>query len=324
MDTLRVGVQLTESCNAACAHCCTTSSPKSKNTFEWKKLKDVLDSIHEMRQDALVCFTGGEVFYERDLLFQAIEYVRKLGLRYSLTTNGYWGENLEEREEILNQVIDCTAIGFSSDVYHDVFISRQTVRATLDSALDKGIYSIIRYTLRADENELDVRQSFGLDKPESQENIRFNRLMALGRGVKLEEKFFPEYERGQPCMAASVPTIRANGDVLACCGESFYLDKPNPLNLGTFGTQSIKEILALRDSNLSLKAVRTVGPIEFLEMTEDKKIPMMDHDLVLRKSPCGACKLLFGSVERINSTNEAAEKYRNKINTLSALYYGEV
>ncbi|MCR9089473.1 MAG: radical SAM protein [Rhodobacteraceae bacterium] len=323
VDIARIGIQLTEECNIACKHCCTNSSPKTKNSFTIEDLIKVIDSVKDYREDAMICFTGGEVTTRLDLLMEGVNRCREIGLAYSITTNATWAQVEVGLENFLETFSDCHVLGISYDRFHAPFIEPSVPLKVLRSATEKGMFALLRYTICADEDESEILKGLGLYGSELAENVRFSGLMAIGRASNLLNDLMPVHDLDEPCLTASVKTVRPDGNVYGCCGEAFYLPDPNPLLLGNAYTTPISEIFARSSKNIVLQAIRTIGPRKIVR-DANLVTEKVGEEEVLARSPCGSCRLMFRNKESSSKSISYAESRSPRVRALRALFYGEL
>ncbi|MDQ2873506.1 MAG: hypothetical protein M3Y33_01200 [Actinomycetota bacterium] len=290
-------------------------------TLDREYLRDVLRQVKEIDPAAEVGFTGGEVFYVRELLYYAIGLVRDLGLTYSVTTNGSWGVDPAERQEVLHSILDVRKLGLSADVYHGTAVPRRAIGLALQEALELGIEAVIRYTYIEGEELEKVLKDLGLSTEDERSRVHFSGVMRVGRAVRLDPGVFPVFPEREPCLAASIVMIRSTGGIFGCCGESMYVRGQHDMRHGHVKRTPLKDVVEARKTNLVLQTIRTVGarPLAVAAgVIEDNP-----GDEAFARSPCGSCHLLLQE-ENKEKTRAAAEELRDRVGTLRALYYGEV
>lgn len=320
-DSLHVGIQLTESCNLACRHCCTSSSPAVQTTLSREYVRDLLRQAHAIDPAASVVFTGGEVFYVRELLYDAIETARELGLSYSINTNGSWAADPAERDDVLNSILDVRQLAFGTDDYHGTAVPKSVVGTGLKAALELGIEAIIRYTYAVGEDFEDVLAQLGLDTPEERARVDFSGLMPIGRASRLDAGLFPVFPEQEPCFAASTIMVRSTGGIYGCCGDSLYVPGQHDMRHGHVQTTALADVVAARKTNLVLHALRTVGPRQLAATAG--VIGDRPRDEVYARSSCGSCHLLLQE-RNVAKARAAAAQFTDRVAALRALYYGEV
>lgn len=320
-EHLRVGVQLTESCDLACQHCSTNSSPKVTTRLDRGYLREVLQQVKELDPLAEVGFTGGEIFYVRDLLYYAIGLCRDLGLSYCLTTNGSWSVDPAERQQVLDSVLDTSRLGISADIYHGTAVPRRAVGRALQEALNLGIDAVIRYTFTEGEDFEQILTELGLGTDDERARVHWSGVMRVGRAVRLDPSVFPIFPEREPCLAASILMIRSTGGIFGCCGESMYVRGDHDMSFGHVKNTPLQDVLAARNGNIVLQTIRTLGarPLAVAAGVVGDSV----NDEALSRSPCGSCHLILQERNK-DQVRAAAETLRDRVNALRAVYYGEV
>ena len=115
----------TFSCNSNCLHCASACKPVAKNELKTNEAIQLIDQIQDFGA-SWVGITGGEALLREDL-FEITSYIKKVGLKASIITDGYLfnGKNFEEI--IRNEV--------------RVSISIDGVQKTNDRIRGKGAYA---------------------------------------------------------------------------------------------------------------------------------------------------------------------------------------
>jgi MoaA/NifB/PqqE/SkfB family radical SAM enzyme len=320
-DSLHLGIQLTESCNLACRHCCTSSSPAVTTTLSSEYVRDLLQQAHDIDPTASVVFTGGEVFYVRDLLYYAIDVARELGLTYSINTNGSWAADPAERHDVLSSILDIHRLAFGADNYHGTAVPKRVVGIGLQEARKLGIEAMIRYTYAEGEDFEEVLVELGLHTPEERARVDFSGLMPVGRASRLDPGLFPVFPEREPCFAASTIMIRSTGGIYGCCGDSMYVPGKHDMRHGHVKTTALADVVAARETNIVLHALRTVGPRQLAASAG--VISDRPSDEVFARSSCGSCHLLLQE-RNVSKARAAAAEFTDRVAVLRALHYGEV
>ena len=320
LDTFRIGIQLTEACNFACAHCGTRSSPKRHGSFDSKYLDHAIRQIFDVDPNPVIGFTSGEVFTVEDKLWRAADKIEKLGGRYGVTTNGSWGAEKGSRNRILSRLKNADSLGLSADRFHAKFINPRIIGDLALEAKSRGIRVSIRYTLQSGEDEKEALRRLGLSV-EDTSLVHFSGAMSIGFAVKLDDALFPVFEN-EPCGAASNPIITQKLQVFACCGESMYMGLSSPLFLGSLSNNSLASILQQASESIEIQAIRTMGPVGMANriLADD----LREKEKVATRSPCGNCRVMFRSDKRRRLVHDWCEAKKERITTLRAMLYGEV
>lgn len=323
-----IGIQITEGCTFKCGHCGTFSSPRALPTCSASELSTWIEQISSLDPRAHVGFTGGEPFLAESTLLHGVQCARDYSLNYGVITNGFWGERSEDRTETLKKIRDAKSLSLSYDVFHQRFIDNKVVKKIFHEALEAGLDALVHYTTIKGDVETRLLQEWGFDSKELKSRMTFSGLMPIGRGVQLVERspeLFPLCDNlQQPCNSLSVPVIRANGDVYACCGGSFYLGSDNPLYLGSMKSLSLKKMITKKDSNPIIQALRTIGPGPLLAKARIQLNAKEINQSIYSMSPCGCCRLLFHNKDTLKKTSDIVNKMAAKVKLLKGLYHGEI
>ncbi len=88
------GFMLTYKCTIACPHCIVKAGPHrteemtAEDAFHWL---DQIKAFTDTRKiNAGISLTGGEPFYNRELLKQVADYAGEKGFLVSVVSNAYW------------------------------------------------------------------------------------------------------------------------------------------------------------------------------------------------------------------------------------------
>ncbi|WP_432408421.1 radical SAM protein [Wukongibacter sp. M2B1] len=318
---LKVGIILTKCCNLKCEHCGALSHPQAGETFTKEQLEIVISTIAKY-PDSIISFTGGEIFLDRELLFFAIDLVRKYKLKYSLVTNGFWGIDPKTRQDVFDNIYDCSLIAFSTDIFHAQYIPTKSIVELLFHSTNIGLNSKIRYTLIQNELELDVLKQYNLFGTPYEKRVEFFKLMAFGRAKKIANKnIFPIHDDKYPCLATNTLAIKSNGNVYACCGEMTNSELNNPLRMGNIFTENFDDILMnFMKPNIVLRAIKTFGSMRLIQMLDNNS----HNNSILSYSPCGCCYLLMKNKELYSRLQSFCISNVEKIKLLEGLYYGDL
>lgn len=112
-----LAILLTTTCPVGCEHCifsCTKQGEEisleflSKLIREWR---DIIDSVG-------VSFTGGEPFYNINLLRHGIKYAHALNLTVKVVTSGYWAISRRAAFDTLSGLGGISELAISIDSFH--------------------------------------------------------------------------------------------------------------------------------------------------------------------------------------------------------------
>lgn len=140
MEYNHVAILLTENCNARCKMCCDSRGEVKGHTLTKEELNIILDNITEYTSIETIGITGGEPMLYPNLIEYIFNYNYKREMKFTLKTNGFWGNNIEMSSQFLNKHKDkITNISFSYDEFHKEFIDLENIKSIIDICLNYKI-----------------------------------------------------------------------------------------------------------------------------------------------------------------------------------------
>jgi pyruvate-formate lyase-activating enzyme len=259
----QIGLFLTFRCTIRCRHCMVRSGPHRTEEVD-------IDIAHGWLEQMAACgvksigFTGGEPFCCWNKLLDLAQAARRLGLTYTVITNGFWATSKQKTRDMLTQ-LQPTDISVSTDIFHAEHIPLDNVERILEASQDLCIRCDI--SLAYDTKRLEQTRSLvkSILTFAPREAIRISRIFPSGRGEQVAD-FGDKADKVRsvietPCLFATVPYILPRGDVIACVGPIINLPrKHNPLFLGSLRQRSLEEIFDESQNNPILHGLRIWGP----------------------------------------------------------------
>jgi len=304
-----VGLMLTYKCTVACPHCIVEAGPHRTEEMRLDEALDWIGQAHTYRDghiNALV-LTGGEPFYNLDLLAQVSARGRALGLIISVVTNAFWASTPDAALAILSQVPDIHAISFSTDVYHQQAIPFRYVENAVEAARAlRRVYNVAVCTGNTDDPAyrqiMDQLEAMG-----EAGNIRVAITLPVGRAQQhvqdLHYRTAPEPAVGA-CPVASSPVIFPNGNLVACIGPLLTLLPTHPLFLGNLRQEPLSQILDRAELNPVLHTIRACGPRKLVALLREKGYDALLPKEYICDAICDPCFKLL-SDRRIVAALEA-------------------
>ncbi|UCH57908.1 MAG: radical SAM protein [Candidatus Bathyarchaeota archaeon] len=144
IETFRVGLLLTERCNASCAHCWLT--PEHRTDMGEDEARGFIDQASEIPTVEWVSFTGGEPFLLPDLLERLVGYASEKRLRTECVTNCHWADTPEIAEGQLERLVEAglDAVNISADDFHQRHIPFESVGNAFEAARRLGLKTVIQ------------------------------------------------------------------------------------------------------------------------------------------------------------------------------------
>ena len=266
-----VGLMLTYKCTVACPHCIVEAGPHRTEEMRLDEALSWIDQARSYRDGhiAALVLTGGEPFYNLDLLTRISAHARALGLVISVVTNAYWASSPDTALRTLSQVPAVQAISFSTDVYHQQAIPFQYVKNAVEAARAlRRVYNVAVCTGNTDDPA--YRQTMEELKAMGEaDNVRLAITLPVGRAQQhlrdLNYRTAPEPAVGA-CPVASSPVIFPNGNLVACIGPLLTLPPTHPLFLGNLRQESLSSILDRAELNPILHTIRAWGPSRLIAL----------------------------------------------------------
>ena len=130
------GILLTYRCNAACADCYESSSPRKRSILPVEDLREYLRELRRLGfTGPKIHFGGGEPFFDYEHLIKCFEVAEEEGMLPlgKLETNGFWGKNAESARERLTEIkrFGIDQLHVSSDAFHQEFVPIQSVQGAV-------------------------------------------------------------------------------------------------------------------------------------------------------------------------------------------------
>lgn len=116
-------------CNAACAHCITESTPHKKDCLDLKNAEAVLEKGAEYGKKML-SISGGEPFVKYAYLKHIARKAKSLGYTIFVDTNAFWAYSFERACRVIEEIAACGIKGIfpSASPFHLPFVSLERVQ----------------------------------------------------------------------------------------------------------------------------------------------------------------------------------------------------
>ena len=304
-----IGVMLTYKCTTACPHCIVRAGP---NRTEEVVAEDTLAWIEEAASYRTgyikgLALTGGEPFFNLDLLRNVSNSGYQHGMVVSVVSNAFWAGSKRKAVRVLSSLPGLSLVSLSTDSYHQQKIPIEFVINGISAAKECGLpYSIAVTTDHF--TRLEFQKTLNrLKKIVDEAKIRISITFPVGRAEHLLHKMDYETEI-QPspaaCTMGSSPVIFPDGNIFACIGPILTLKNKHPLFLGNIYEEPLKVILDRAESNIILHAIRLWGPGKLVEILQKKGVGKLLPDSYIADCICDACYKLMSNERIIHCLNE--------------------
>jgi hypothetical protein len=121
------------------------AGPQRNDRLAFETIKNVLDSVLEHTELAVVVFAGGEPMGSRKTLYRAIRYCEDQGIATRMVSNAYWAKDAVRTVEVLRELRSAglREVNISADDYHLPYVPFQNVANVWKSARGLGFKSVV-------------------------------------------------------------------------------------------------------------------------------------------------------------------------------------
>jgi len=267
----RVGLLLTERCDAACRHCWFSSNTDRNEAMTLEQAKKYIDEA-AANGARWVSFTGGEPFLVHSLLLGLTEYASNTGLLSEAVTNCNWATSTEKALQRLSPLKEAglETLNMSVDDFHQMTIPLTRVKNCFEAAKRLELKPVLMITVKKKSDITAHRitalledsniQVLGAEKlPNPSALAMETHFTPVGRGKKTprQEMRYTKVE-SQPCRQALTDIgVRPSGDVMPCCGP---LGAQNDAAIGNLEEERLSEILEKAWNSPRLREIHEKGP----------------------------------------------------------------
>lgn len=294
MEYEKVGILLTENCNASCRMCCDSRGIVSGKTVSEQELDLILERIKAVDSISTIGITGGEPLLYPELVEHILNYDFGRYMSFTIKTNGFWGRNINKCESFISRNHRKLAdISMSYDSFHREFIPVRCLQNIIMTATKYGVHTeVVGCFLKNGMKPGDILNE--LEETAYYTDFYYQPVIRTGRACELKE-----YEWITPlkteeteihCTGVLKPNllINANLDVYPCCSQVI---ENTILKFGNLHSQTLNEIIELIKYNKIMFMIFTKGFRPFLDMMKKNKIKFPNK----LTSPCEMCEYLFKS-----------------------------
>ena len=278
IEAFRVGLLVTERCNAECDHCWFSSGPDRGATMSVEEACLYIDQAVEIPTVRWISLTGGEPFLHPDLLEAAVRHASERGLLTEVVTNCHWAATERGAEEALGRLVEAglDVVNMSADDFHQRSIPFERIRNCHNASRGLGLRTVVMCAvakssaLRAEEikellGEEDIQILGAGERPTARSVIVETGFTPVGRGAEIPEE---EWLRGGspvagPCnLVLRDIGISPSGEVLPCCSAASLVEEAR---LGSARDEGLSEILERASRRPIFRVLSREGPSALAE-----------------------------------------------------------
>jgi len=273
----RVGLLITEQCDASCAHCWFSCDPQRGATMSHYDAQNYVNKAASIPSIEWVSLTGGEPMLHVDLVEDIVAYASDRGIKTELVTNCFWAETPEEALSVLRRLCDAglDVLNISVDDFHQATIPFERVKISYEAAKRLGIRIVVMTALsKSSKLRLqNVSQLLGDEIPPPRRAVSReyaaigieSGFTPVGRGAAIprSEWHIDRSPLTGGCGAVLRDLgIKPSGEVLPCCSASATIKE---LGLGNLVIDSLEEMLADAWEMEVFKVLSEEGPMGLLK-----------------------------------------------------------
>jgi MoaA/NifB/PqqE/SkfB family radical SAM enzyme len=216
-----------------------------------------------------VIITGGEPFYNLDLLRQVLDSALDKGLVPAVVTNAFWAKDPGRATALLESLPQIKMLSVSSDVYHQKAIPFQNVENAILAARKLGVRHNVALCFGEEDDPAYLALKRRVEETVDPDLIRVAAVYPAGRAVRQfgrDGDGTVEQPPPAACTAADFPTIFPDASMIGCMGIVKELPRDHPLYFGSLRQRTLAQILDESEANVALHILRLWGPARLVEL----------------------------------------------------------
>lgn len=287
----QLSLQLTWSCDIACAHCC---QDHVKLRLGAELGRRVISGFHQLGLVTRLGFTGGEPFVVYSDLCELARHAAGLGLPFGLVTNGRWATTPARTREKLRPLVETglDILAVSYDSYHAEFVPPDRVVSLAEIAQEAGVHCLLYVSLGAGpEKEETERLVEGIVERCSIE-VRRRPVVPVGHARGRGHDFgFPLATLDASCPIRELCTVWPTGEVLPCGSAGAHAR----LAVGNVRHEPVEVIAGRLKSSPLHRIIHEEGLLGIvLRLPPERQEKLLKARFV---SPCHLCHSLLADPE---------------------------
>lgn len=288
-----VAILLTDQCNAQCSMCCFSCSPQKKQVADEQVMREIIKQASAMPNIKKVGFSGGEAFLQYDSLLRLTKFASELGLRTSVTTNGFWAKSDEKTEEMLMELkrSGIGKIGLSLDHFHQSYVDVACLKRILRFGKKMNIPIDIGSVIT--KSTSDLSDLLYVVKDELVDITHYRAAcLPIGRANCIDKSdFFYDEEllsKSIKCYELTYFSVYLDGSVYPCCSQAGMQDV---LKIGNIHQNTLQELLGNYHMNMHIRMLKKYGFDWYLHIAEKENFHEFFEQNYVNK--CHLCHTIF-------------------------------
>ena len=292
MEFNSIGILITEDCNARCKMCCDSRGLVRGKTLSDKDLDIILGNVKECVTINDIGITGGEPMLYPQIIDKIFNYDFDRGVKFTLKTNGFWGNKTDKTEDFINRYKDkISKISLSYDDFHAEFIDVEYLKNIIGISKKYNIPTeVVACCLKSTSTPGDIINQFG----ESAYLTQFCYQPVINTGsAKLfnDNDYIKTLDINSDdirCINSVTPTllITPKLDVYPCCSQVI---ENTILNIGNLYECSLSDCIERIKHNYIFETIFSEGFKPFINYLKKQNEELLEE----MSSPCEFCEFLF-------------------------------
>ncbi|WP_158369647.1 radical SAM protein [Cellulosimicrobium cellulans] len=286
-----IAITIDSRCNARCAHCCFSCSPRSEDRLSDDRIRALVAEALDSKDVDEVGLSGGEALLRPDLVFEIIRAVSGAGKRSTLVTNGFWGQTPASARSQLERLRSAglSSMTVSYDDFHAAFVPVRRIRNILDANKHVELPCMLNLAVTRTHTADALLAELG----ESVLRTRVTKFPVLPVGAAQSlhpDEIIRDYEVGDELRCPGFePVFHFDGQVYPCCSPAVF---GSALRLGDVDEVDIAEAQRKIRHNRLLAVIRRFGFEPLLRACRERGIAVPEPGVALVDA-CDLCRRLF-------------------------------
>lgn len=305
---MRLGIEITGRCNAACLHCSSACGPTVRDRLSTGEILAVMDQASELNTGQLeFALTGGEPFLDRRRLRELIAHGTSLGAIVSCVSNGFWASSMPRALDVLAplKAAGLRMIGISTSRFHRQYVEAVRVELAIAAASQLGIRTMLKIAITKSDRYLPPEPSIA--RAEAMADV-VEHFAVIGHGRDPSAIDESEWITSETIPVGRCPSAAANiaedGRYMACCSSG---PASPAFAFGNISDTPLRECARRLSASALHRQLRSHGPASFLpaiiQAGLSEKLRPAYHDV------CDLCTHLLSDVEMVAVSKQQAETF---------------
>lgn len=255
-----LGLIYSRFCNAACAHCGSSSGPAAKGKMPMRYVEHSVADAAEAGVSSLIVSGGEPMAFVADMC-QLAEMAHDHGVALHLCSNAYWGDRPERARAWLEALAErgLELLLLSTDQWHLSYVPLASVVTAANVAAELGIPCQVAVPAAA--RDWTATRILTTLQRETSADVYTHPVHPVGRGEELAAHHFRwQPLRVGPCHLVGHVEVDYEGTV-SVCPTSADFDRTSPLILGNVAEARLGELLARFRATPLYRVIAQWGPL---------------------------------------------------------------